>query len=87
MLPDFLQNIGRDDHGHISLGNINLGNTMAAVTADRYAKRTGKKKKIRGVQLGYESRCSAPHAFDVMEANSASVPIEHWWKRASMVKW
>ena len=32
----------------------------------RYEERTGLKKKVTGVQLGYESRCSPPHAFDVM---------------------
>jgi len=26
----------------------------------------GRKRKITGIQLGYESRCSRPHAFDVM---------------------
>ena len=31
-----------------------------------YAERTGRKKKVIGIQLGYESRCSAPHAFDVL---------------------
>ena len=37
-----------------------------AFHAERYQQRTGKPKKLTGVQLGYESRCSAPHAFDVM---------------------
>ena len=27
---------------------------------------TGRKKKLTGVQMGYESRCAPPHAFDVM---------------------
>src|SRR6185503_10793747 len=27
---------------------------------------TGRRKKLTGVQLGYESRCAPPHAFDVM---------------------
>jgi 6-phosphofructokinase 1 len=34
--------------------------------ADRYAQRTGRRKKVTGVQLGYESRCALPHAYDVM---------------------
>ena len=34
--------------------------------AKRYEERTGRKKKLTGVQLGYESRCAPPHAFDVM---------------------
>lgn len=32
----------------------------------RYTARTGRKKKVTGIQLGYESRCAPPHAFDVM---------------------
>ena len=39
---------------------------MAAVVAERYQARTGRRKKLTGVQLGYESRCAPPHAFDVM---------------------
>jgi 6-phosphofructokinase len=32
----------------------------------RYEEKTGRKKKATGLQLGYESRCAPPHAFDVM---------------------
>src|SRR6185369_2050052 len=39
---------------------------VAQVASQRYQARTGKPKKMTGVQLGYESRCSPPHAFDVM---------------------
>ena len=39
---------------------------MARMVTERYEKRTGRKKKLAGVQLGYESRCAPPHAFDVM---------------------
>ncbi len=64
--PKSLEGIARDDHGHLSLSKLNLATTVTAKTMAAYAARTGKTKKIRGVQLGYESRCSAPHAFDVM---------------------
>ncbi|MEM9190003.1 MAG: 6-phosphofructokinase [Myxococcota bacterium] len=63
---DFLENLPRDDHGHISLGKIDFGKFMAQKIAARYAERTGERKKLTGIQLGYESRCSPPHAFDVM---------------------
>ena len=58
--------MARDEHGHVSLGRIDIGKLVAKVAAERYEARTGKTKKLTGVQLGYESRCSAPHAFDVM---------------------
>ena len=67
LLPtDTLENLPRDEHGHISLGRIDLGKLMARMVAARYENRTGRRKKLAGVQLGYESRCSPPHAFDVM---------------------
>jgi 6-phosphofructokinase 1 len=67
LLPNsFLSTLPRDEHGHISLGHIDLGKLMARMVAERYASRTGQRKKIIGLQLGYESRCSMPHAFDVM---------------------
>ncbi len=67
MLPDSeLEGVPRDAHGHISLGRIDLGKLVAQLVADRYQARTGRKKKVNGLQLGYESRCAPPHAFDVM---------------------
>ncbi|MBZ0117618.1 MAG: 6-phosphofructokinase [Sandaracinaceae bacterium] len=66
MPESFLASTTRDEHGHISLGKVDLGKLMAKVVGDRYEARTGRKKKVTGVQLGYESRCAAPHAFDVM---------------------
>ncbi|MBK8255203.1 MAG: 6-phosphofructokinase [Polyangiaceae bacterium] len=58
--------VGRDEHGHISLGKMDIGKLVAKVAGERYEARTGKSKKLTGVQLGYESRCAEPHAFDVM---------------------
>jgi 6-phosphofructokinase 1 len=67
MLPEaYLRNIPRDEHGHVSLGRIDIGKLVAKVAAERYEKRTGKTKKLTGVQHGYESRCAPPHAFDVV---------------------
>ena len=39
---------------------------MAGRVAAQYEQLTGRKKKVTGVQLGYESRVQPPHAFDVM---------------------
>ncbi len=62
----YIQGVNRDEHGHLSLGKVNLAELIAARAANRYAEKTGRKKKLRGIQLGYESRCAQPHAFDVM---------------------
>ncbi len=63
---DRLKGVRRDDHGHISLGNIDLAKLLTRIVKDRFEERTGRPKKVTGVQLGYESRCAPPHAFDVM---------------------
>jgi 6-phosphofructokinase 1 len=67
MLPeDQIKNLPRDEHGHLSLGRIDLGKLVAMKATARYTERTGGKKKVTGLQLGYESRCAPPHAFDVI---------------------
>jgi len=67
LLPQtFLDKLPRDEHGHLSLGRIDLGKLMADRVGRRYEEKTGIPKKLTGVQLGYESRCAPPHAFDVM---------------------
>jgi ATP-dependent phosphofructokinase / diphosphate-dependent phosphofructokinase len=67
MLPDeYLQGIGRDEHGHISIAAVNLHDIFGGLIAKEYHRQTGKKRKVTPLQLGYESRCAQPHAFDVM---------------------
>jgi 6-phosphofructokinase len=67
MFPDsYLKNLGRDEHGHLTLGNIHLARIVAEGVTKEYEKRTGRRKKIRGLQLGYESRCAPAHAFDII---------------------
>ncbi|MBK6513161.1 MAG: 6-phosphofructokinase [Polyangiaceae bacterium] len=74
LLPEsYLKGVPRDEHGHISLGKIDIGKVLAQVAAQRYEARTGKTRKMVGVQLGYESRCAAPHAFDVMLGSQLGV--------------
>lgn len=67
MLPEkYLQGIGRDEHGHISIAAVNLHDIFGDLIAKEYHRQTGKKRKVTPLQLGYESRCAQPHAFDVM---------------------
>ncbi len=74
LLPEaYLQDVARDDHGHVSLGRIDIGKLVAKVAAERFQQRTGRTKKLTGVQLGYESRCSPPHAFDVLLGSQLGV--------------
>ncbi len=70
---EYLEGVPRDDHGHISIAQIDLGRQMARMVADEYTRQTGKPKKITPLQLGYESRCAKPHAYDVMLGSQLGV--------------
>lgn len=74
LLPEkLLEGIPRDDHGHIAISEVNLGRMFAKRIAEAYKTRTGKKRKVTGLQLGYESRCAKPHAFDVLLGSQLGV--------------
>jgi len=68
-----LEGIPRDDHGHISISHVQLGRMFAKLVADEFKKQTGRSRKVVGLQLGYESRCAKPHAFDVMLGSQLGV--------------
>lgn len=68
-----LAGVPRDAHGHISVAHVDLGKMFARLVAAEYKKRTGKSRKVTGLQLGYESRCATPQAFDVMLGSQLGV--------------
>jgi 6-phosphofructokinase 1 len=68
-----LKGIPRDEHGHISIVQVGLGKMFSKLIMDEYAKQTGRKRRIIGLQLGYEARCAKPHAFDVMLGSQLGV--------------
>ncbi|MFY9253751.1 MAG: 6-phosphofructokinase [Fuerstiella sp.] len=70
---DVLKDIPRDDHGHISVSQVDLGKMFAKRVAAEFEKQTGSKRKVTGLQLGYESRCARPQAFDVMLGSQLGV--------------
>ncbi len=69
----YLEGIPRDDHGHIAIASVNLSKMLADIISKAYKEKTGKSRKINGLQLGYESRCAIPHAFDVMLGSQIGV--------------
>jgi len=74
LLPmKYLKGIPRDEHGHISISHVNLGRMFARLVSDEYKRQTGKSRKVTGLQLGYESRCARPQAFDVMLGSQLGV--------------
>jgi len=62
----YIHDVSRDPHGHISIGKIDIGRLVAKHVSREYERRAGKARKVIGIQLGYECRCTRPHAFDVM---------------------
>lgn len=65
--PEAVQGATRDEHGQLSLGEVDLARLVSERAMAVYSARTqGRRKKVKPLQLGYESRCASPHAFDVM---------------------
>jgi 6-phosphofructokinase 1 len=65
-LPDDQRPQETDEHGNIVLGAAQVGRMLAHAASERYTERTGEKMKVRHKQIGYETRCSEPSAFDVL---------------------
>ncbi len=68
-----LEGITRDDHGHINISAVNLNSLFTKLIMAEYERQTGTKRKVTGLQLGYEARCSQPHAFDVILGSQLGV--------------
>ncbi len=74
LLPySVIESIERDPHGHIAISKLNLARLLSSAVAVEYQKQTQKKRKVNGLQLGYEARCARPHAFDVMLGSQLGV--------------
>ncbi len=69
----YVEGISRDDHGHISISEVKLYEIFSELVEKAYKEKTGKNRKVKGLQLGYESRCAKPHAFDVMLGSQLGV--------------
>lgn len=69
----YLEGIGRDEHGHITIAAVNLHNIFSKLIKEEYERQTGKSKSVKALQLGYEARCARPHAFDVMLGSQLGV--------------
>ena len=68
-----INGIERDDHGHISIAEIDMAKHLSSLVEAEYERETGKKRRITSLQLGYESRCARPHAYDVVLGSQLGV--------------
>jgi 6-phosphofructokinase 1 len=69
----YLEGVPRDEHDHILISDVSLGPMFAKLLMKAYEQKTRTHRKVTGVQLGYESRCAKPHAFDVMLGSQLGV--------------
>ncbi len=67
LLPTtFVAGIGRDEHGHLSIGKVDIGKLVAKVAGERYEQRTGKLQEAHRRPARLRVPLREPHAFDVM---------------------
>lgn len=69
----YVEGVSRDEHGHISISQVNLYAILSQAVQKRYTEQTGAVRLVKGLQLGYESRCAKPHAFDAMLGSQLGV--------------
>ena len=70
---DLLGEVEYDPFGHIAVAGADLGKKMAKLVAKEFERQMKSKRKVNGVQLGYETRCTRPIAFDVILGSQLGV--------------
>ena len=69
----YVEGVSRDDHGHINISQVSLYKILSNSVQKKYTATTGASRAVKGLQLGYEARCSKPHAFDAMLGSQLGV--------------
>ncbi|MCL2624313.1 MAG: 6-phosphofructokinase [Planctomycetaceae bacterium] len=62
-----------DSFGHFPVSQLKYTSRLGRLIADEYKHRTGKSRKMVGLQFGYECRCHAPTAFDIVLGSQLGV--------------
>ena len=75
LLPySYVEGVERDDHGHLNISAVSLHEVFSKEIEKAYTSPDRvKKRSVKPVQLGYEARCSPPHAFDAMLGSQLGV--------------
>lgn len=63
---DEYKSLKPDSFGHFPVSQLKYSSRLGRLVSAEYNKRTGKSKKVNGLQFGYEVRCHTPTAFDVV---------------------
>ena len=72
-LPDDQRPREVDAHGNSLLGSVKIGAHLAKALEKAYAARTGVPIVVRSKQIGYETRCAWPVAFDILLGSQLGV--------------
>jgi len=69
-------NFSYDEHGHPELGNVSKAHIFNVILQNKL-KEIKVSIKSRPVELGYELRCHAPTAFDLMYCSLLGIGVKH----------
>ena len=72
-LPEDQRPTETDEHGNVVLGSAEIARLLSEQMARAYKRRTGTSMKVRSKQIGYETRCAEPIAFDIMLGSQLGV--------------
>ncbi|MHB8897834.1 MAG: 6-phosphofructokinase [Thermoguttaceae bacterium] len=70
---DEFHSLKPDSFGHFPVSQLKYSSRLSRLVSAEYKKRTGKDKKVNGLQFGYEVRCHTPTAFDVVLGSQLGV--------------
>ncbi len=73
LAEDEFRALAPDEFGHFPVSQLKYSSRLARLANEEYQRRTGKKKKVNGLQFGYEVRCHPPTAFDVILGSELGV--------------
>jgi 6-phosphofructokinase 1 len=62
-----------DSFGHFPVSQLKFTGRLSFLVAEQYKRRTGKERKVVGLQFGYEVRCHKATAFDVILGSQLGV--------------
>ncbi|MDO5581461.1 MAG: 6-phosphofructokinase [Planctomycetia bacterium] len=70
---DEYRSLKPDSFGHFPVSQLKYSSRLSRLIIEEYKRRTGKSRKISGLQFGYEVRCNTPTAFDVILGSQIGV--------------
>ena len=70
---DEYRSLKPDTFGHFPVSQLKYSSRLGRLIAEEYKARTGKSRKMVGLQFGYEIRCNTPTAYDVILGSQIGV--------------